>query len=182
METKRLFFALWPDDRQRDQLREVINSVAKTVEGHAVDRRNWHITLAWIGDYPEERIPQLLERVDAIDDSVDDSELILTIDFEPFRLSFDRLEFWARPRVASLTAATVPEELHRLVTELENVLQDEGVVKETRTYRPHITVSRNARAFTTERLAQRTSIEWSSFELVESVPGRDGAFYRPLKQ
>jgi 2'-5' RNA ligase len=169
METKRLFVALWPDDRQRDQLREVINSVAKTVEGNAVDRRNWHITLAWIGDYPVERIPQLLERVDAID-------------FEPFRLSFDRLEFWARPRIASLTAATVPEELHRLVTALENVLQDEGVIKETRTYRPHITVSRNARAFTTERLAQRTSIEWSSCELVESVPGRGGAFYRPLKQ
>ena len=104
------------------------------------------------------------------------------IEFEPFRLSFDRLEFWARPRVASLTAATVPEELHRVVTALENVLQDEGVVKETRTYRPHITVARNARTFTTERLAQRTSIEWSGFELVESVPGRDGAFYRPLKQ
>ena len=169
METKRLFFALWPDDRQRDQLRELINAVAKTVEGHAVDRRNWHITLAWIGDYPEERIPQLLKRVSEID-------------FEPFRLSFDRLEFWARPRIASLTAATVPEELHRVVTALENVLQDEGVVKETRTYRPHITVSRNARTFTTERLAQRTSIEWSSFELVESVPGREGAFYRPLKQ
>ena len=169
METKRLFFALWPDDRQRDQLREVINAVAKTVEGHAVDRRNWHITLAWIGDYPEERIPQLLKRVSEID-------------FEPFRLSFDRLEFWARPRIASLTAATVPEELHLVVTALENVLQDEGVVKETRTYRPHITVSRNARTFTTERLAQRTSIEWSSFELVESVPGREGAFYRPLKQ
>ena len=169
METKRLFFALWPDDRQRDQLREVINAVAKTVEGHAVDRRNWHITLAWIGDFPEERIPQLLKRVGEIK-------------FEPFRLSFDRLEFWARPRVASLTAATVPEELQRVVTALENVLQDEGVVKETRTYRPHITVSRNARTFTTERLAQRTSIEWSGFELVESVPGRDGAFYRPLKQ
>ena len=169
METKRLFFALWPNDRQREQLREVINAVAKTVEGHAVDRRNWHITLAWIGDYPEDRIPQLLKRADEID-------------FEPFRLSFDRLDFWARPRIASLTAATVPEELHSVVTELENVLQDEGVVKETRTYRPHITVSRNARTFTTERLAQRTSIEWSSFELVESVPGRDGAFYRPVKQ
>jgi 2'-5' RNA ligase len=169
METKRLFFALWPDDRQRELLREVINSVAKTVEGHAVDRRNWHITLAWIGDYPADRVPQLLQRASEIQ-------------FEPFRLSFDRLEFWARPRIASLTAATVPEEMHELVSSLENLLQDEGVVKESRTYRPHITVSRNARTFETERLAHRTSIEWSSFDLVESVPGRGGAFYRPLKQ
>lgn len=169
METKRLFFALWPDHRQREQLREAINSVAKTVEGHAVDRRNWHITLAWVGDFPADRVPLLLQRA-------------AEIEFEPFRLTFDRLDFWARPRIASLTAATVPEELHDLVTALENLLQDEGVVTERRTYRPHITVSRNARTFETERLAQRISIEWSSFELVESVPGRGGAFYRPLNQ
>jgi len=169
METKRLFFALWPDDRQREQLREVINSVAKTVEGHAVDRRNWHVTLAWVGDYPADRAPQLLERASEIQ-------------FEPFRLTFDRLEFWARPRIASLTAATVPEELHSLVTALENLLQDEGLAHDSRTYRPHITVSRHARTFETERLAHRTSIEWSRFDLVESVPGHGGAHYRPLKQ
>ena len=169
METKRLFFALWPDHRQREQLREVINSVAKVVEGRAVDRRNWHVTLAWIGDYPAHRVPQLLE-------------LASEIQFEPFRLSFDRLEFWARPKVASLTAATVPEELHDLVTSLENMLQDAGVAPESRTYRPHITVSRNARTFETERLAQRSSIEWSSFELMESVSERGSVSYRPLKQ
>lgn len=169
METKRLFFALWPDHRQREQLREVINSVARTVEGQAVDRRNWHVTLAWIGDYPADMVPQLLQRAGEIQ-------------FEPFRLSFDRLEFWARPRVASLTAATVPEELHDLVTSLENLLQDEGVAPESRTYRPHITVARNARTFETERLAHRTSIEWSRFDLMESVPGRAGGFYQPLKQ
>ena len=169
METKRLFFALWPDHRQREQLREVINPVARTVEGRMVDRRNWHVTLAWIGDFSAHRVPQLLERASEIH-------------FEPFRLSFDRLEFWARPRVASLTAATVPEELHDLVTRLENLLRDEGVAPENRTYRPHITVARNARTFETERLAHRSSIEWSSFELMESVPGRGGGYYQPLKQ
>ena len=59
MVNKRLFFALWPDDRQREQLRDVINSVAKTVEGRPVDRGNWHVTLAFIGDFPEERVPDL---------------------------------------------------------------------------------------------------------------------------
>ena len=57
METKRLFFALWPDHRQRERLRDVISPVAKTVEGRAVDRRNWHVTLAFIGRFPESRIP-----------------------------------------------------------------------------------------------------------------------------
>ena len=169
METKRIFFALWPDHRQRELLREAINTVAKTVEGRMVDRRNWHVTLAFIGDFPESKIPGLLERA-------------AEIEVKPFRLTFDRLEFWARPRVASLTAATVPNELQQLVTSLHGLLQDEGVVPEDRTYRPHITVVRNARTFTTERLAQRISTEWSNFELVETVRQPGGGYYQPLKQ
>jgi 2'-5' RNA ligase len=167
--TKRVFFALWPDDRQRDRLRDVINSVAKTVEGTAVDRRNWHITLAFIGTFPEDRVPYLLERAGQIE-------------VEPFRLSFDRLEFWPRPKVASLCAATVPPELQALVDSLNTVLVDLGIEPEDRTYRPHITVARNARPFTTERLAQRSVTEWSSIELVESVSVPRGAYYVPLKQ
>lgn len=169
MTNKRLFFALWPDNRQRDRLRDVITAVAKTVEGNAVDRRDWHVTLAYIGEFPESRIADLQQRASQIR-------------VEPFRLSFDRLEFWARPRVASLTAATVPDELERLVAALNIVLLDEGVAVEDRAYRPHITVVKHARSFTTERLAQRASTEWSSFELVESVSGPGGVTYRPLKQ
>jgi 2'-5' RNA ligase len=167
--TKRLFFALWPDNRQRDRLRDVINSVAKTVEGMAVDRRNWHITLSFVGEFPEDRVPYLLERAEQIQ-------------VEPFRLSFDRLEFWPRPKIASLCAATVPPELQALVDSLNAVLLDLGLTPEDRTYRPHITVARNARPFTTERLAQRSVTQWSSFELVESVPVPRGVHYVPLKQ
>jgi 2'-5' RNA ligase len=81
-----------------------------------------------------------------------------------------------------LSAATVPPELNELVSSLDEVLQLVGVVPEDRTYRPHITVARNARAFTTERLAQRATTEWSGFELMESVSGPGGVTYVPLKQ
>ncbi|MDJ0748590.1 MAG: RNA 2',3'-cyclic phosphodiesterase [Woeseiaceae bacterium] len=169
MSTKRLFFALWPDHRQRERLRDVINSVAKTVEGRFVDRRNWHVTLVFIGTFPENRVPYLLERAQEIQ-------------VEPFRLNFDRLEYWARPRVASLSTATVPPELQQLVDSLNAIVADLGVEPEDRVYRPHITVVRNARHFTTERLTQRATTEWSGFELVESVPGPGGVTYVPLKQ
>ena len=169
MNTRRLFFALWPDNRQRDRLRDVINSVAKTVEGKAVDRRNWHITLVFIGEFPENRVPYLIERA-------------AQIKVEPFRLSFDRLEFWPRPKVASLCAATVPPELQAIVDALNRVLLDLGLKPEDRSYRPHITVARNARPFPTERLAQRSITEWSGIELVESVPVPGGVHYVPLKQ
>jgi 2'-5' RNA ligase len=169
MNTKRLFFALWPDNRQRERLRDPINSVAKTVEGRAVERRNWHVTLAFIGPFPENRVAYLLEQAKEIH-------------VEPFRLNFDRLEFWPRPRVASLSAATVPPELQELVDSLNFIISDLGLKPEDRNYRPHITVVRNARSFTTERLTQRVQTEWSSFELIESVSGPGGVTYIPLKQ
>ena len=169
MDTKRLFFALWPDHRQRENLRDVINSVAKTVEGRMVDRRNWHVTLVFIGTFPADRIPYLLER----------AEQILV---EPFRLTFDRLEYWPRPRVASLSAATVPPELEELVDSLNSITLDLGLKTEDRVYRPHITVARNARAFTTERLSQRVTTAWSGFQLMESVSSPRGISYVPVKQ
>lgn len=169
MSNKRVFFALWPDHSQRERLRDIINPVARTVEGRVVDRRDWHVTLVFIGDIPATQVPLLLERASQIQ-------------VEPFRLSFDRMEFWPRPKIACMVAATVPPELLSLVAALNFLVQDVGVVPEDRAYRPHITVARNARAFTTERLTQRATTEWSGFELVESVSGPGGATYRPLKQ
>ena len=58
-ETRRLFFALWPDSRQRDRMRKFITPVAKLVEGRAIDRRNWHVTLAYIGEFLNGRIGEL---------------------------------------------------------------------------------------------------------------------------
>lgn len=168
MSEKRLFFALWPDNRQRDQLRDVVGAVAKSVEGRAVDRRNWHITLPFIGAFEERRIAEL-------------HEIASQVSVTPFRLVFDRLEFWPRPKIACLAAATVPAELQNLVNSLNLMLADIGVATEDRTYRPHMTVVRNARAFTTERLSQRAVTEWSGFELMESAGGPGNVNYRPLR-
>ncbi len=134
-----------------------------------VDRRNWHVTLVFIGTFPASRVPYLLEKADETH-------------VEPFRLNFDRLEFWPRPRVASLVASTVPPELQALVDHLNGIVSDLGIRPENRNFRPHITVVRNARTFQTERLAQRATTEWSSFKLVESGSGPQGVSYHPLKQ
>ncbi len=169
MATKRLFFALWPDHRQRDRMRDFISPVARLVEGRAIDRRDWHITLVYLGEFPEHRIAELHEAASAI-----------TV--EPFRLRFDRLEFWPRPKIAAVVSATVPPELDRLVGALKGVVFAAGVEPEQRTYRPHITVVRNGRQFETQRLAQSATTEWSSFELIESVSQPGGTTYRPLDQ
>ena len=169
MSTKRLFFALWPDDRQRDQLRNAISPVAKLVEGVAVYRGSWHVTLAFIGDYEERLIPALQEAAHAVR-------------VEPFRLRFDLAEYWPRPKIAVLAPLTVPTELQQLVDSLNSVLTDAGIITESHLFRPHITIVRRARPFETQRLAQPVMVEWSEFKLIESVSERGGSTYHPLKQ
>ncbi len=139
------------------------------MDGRIIDRHKWHVTLAFIGDFEERLIPALQSAASEVE-------------FEPVRLRFDRLEFWPRPKVASLVTPNVPPELQALVQQLNAVLLRAGKLVEERTYRPHITVARNARPFETMRLAQPAVFEWSSFELIESVPERGGAVYRPLDQ
>jgi 2'-5' RNA ligase len=140
-----------------------------SVEGSTVDRRNWHITLVFIGDFAEERIPGLQSAVQVIEPG-------------DIRLRFDRLSCWQRPKVAVMQTMTVSPELERLVKSLEQALLPFGFTPHERTYRPHITVSRKVRPFPEIRLARPIELQWSGFELVESTSVRGEINYRPLKQ
>ena len=169
MADKKLFFALWPSDRQRELLRDNINPTMSSVEGATVDRRNWHITLLFLGDFPEERIPGIRSAVELIEPGT-------------IRLRFDRLSFWAAPKVAVLQTMTVSPELEKLVSSLEQAMMPFGFEPQERTYRPHITVSRRARSFSEIRLARPIELQWTEFDLVESSQVRGEIHYRPLKQ
>ena len=169
MADKKLFFALWPSHRQREQLRDAIVPSLSTVEGIAVNRRNWHVTLVYIGDFPEERIPGLMSAVALIDPG-------------QIRVRFESLTFWQRPKIACVHTRTVPPELERLVQSLQQALIPFGYDPDPRVYRPHITVARKVRTFPEVRLARPVELTWSEFELVESVSFRGEVQYHPLKQ
>jgi len=166
---RRLFFALWPDDRQREQLRDVLSPLIRQVEGRPVPRANWHVTLVFLGNIPELRVAELTRRA-------------VMVETRPFRLRFDRLVFWPRPRIACLQAFTVPPPLERLVADLAGIGAHFGVELEHTTYRPHVTAVRAARPFEPVTLARPLDLSFSRFELVESVPGRGASAYRPLNQ
>jgi len=150
-------------------LRDTINPSLSSVEGHAVDRRNWHVTLVFIGDFPEEKIPALMSAVDVIDPG-------------EIRLRFDTLTFWQRPKIACIHAKIVPPALEHLVKSLQQALIPFGYAPDPRVYRPHITVARKVRTFPETRLARPVELSWTDFELVESISFRGEVQYHPLKQ
>ncbi len=169
MDSKRLFLALWPDDRQRNILRDALRPLLTSIEGKMVDRHNWHVTLNFIGDFPESKIDNLLVK-------------LAHVEVQPFRLRFDKLSFYPRPKIACLEAITVPDELKQLKQQLESMLLAYDVPAENLEYRPHITAVRSARTFPTIREARALELQWSGFELIESVSMPGGVQYRPLKQ
>lgn len=167
MNTKRIFFALWPDHRQRERLRDLIGPAIREVEGRAVERSNWHITLAFVGDIEAGYIPGVVARA-------------REISMEPFRLRLDRVEYWPRPKIATVVPPRVPMAMEKIVARLNSLMMDVGVTPEDRVYRPHITVVRGARPFEPIRLAHSAEMEWSRFELLESVDDHGRVWYRPL--
>jgi 2'-5' RNA ligase len=169
MAEKKLFFALWPSDRQRELLRDTLRPVLTSIEGDVVDRRNWHVTLVFIGGFPEEQLPFL-------------QAAAAEIEAEPLRLRFDRLEYWQRNKVAALMPRATPAALESLVGALQGKLRAFDIEPEERLYRPHITVARRARVFDPLPLTRPVDLEWQEFDLVESVSGPSGVSYRPLKQ
>ena len=166
---KRIFFALWPSDEQRQEIDAAIQPYRSKLAGTWTDRDNWHVTLFFIGGFPKDDIPSLLSAAHKIDcPSLD--------------LKFERIFFWKRPKINCLYASYVPSQLLGLVRSLEATAQSYGIEPETRPYRAHMTITRKAKSFEPITLAQPLELHWSRFHLVESISTASGVKYRPLDQ
>ena len=83
---KRIFFALWPSGKQRRQIDAAIEPYKAALAGKWTTRDNWHVTLVFIGGFPEEDIPALQAAAG-------------TIRCPTIKLRFERIDFWKRPKI-----------------------------------------------------------------------------------
>lgn len=129
----------------------------------------WHLTLEFLGEVPE---PGLRDVLDAA----------ATAAAEGFAcdLEFDRLQHWRRPQVLCLASGSTPPPLAALVDALRTALRQRGFTPESRPFRPHVTLARNARR--SPPSARVEPLRWPvrSFALVESLTGPGGSRYADL--
>jgi 2'-5' RNA ligase len=165
----RVFFALWPDAEAVAHLSALAHEL--TAHGSRVMRPgSLHLTLAFVGAVPAERIPQL-------------EEIAGAIRAEPFELSLDRLGFWPRGGVLWAGCRQAPAPLRRLAGTLAADLRGAGFAIDARAGAdlvPHVTLARRARCASLPRL--ETPIAWrvQDFALVESHLLPSAASYRTL--
>jgi 2'-5' RNA ligase len=166
---RRLFFALWPDEAARSRLAALVSSLLPGPAGRIQRPDQWHVTLEFLGDVPESRLPAVLEAGAAATGAATSCEL-----------EFDRLEHWKRPQVLCLVAQSVPEPLARLAQSLRAELLSRGFVLDTRAFRPHLTLAR--RVAQAPPPAAFEPLRWPAevVSLVQSATDSEGSRYVDL--
>jgi len=166
-ETQRLFFALWPSGRERDQLQGYF-PLLRGCGGRRVPQQNLHLTLAFLGSVDTDTRDCLCEAADSIE-------------LPRFTLELNQIGYWRRPRVVWLGSGEPPPELLNLVGELKKAMLACGLKAESRRFQAHVTLMRKAHRGLRQREVQ--SLEWpvNRFVLVASETRPEGASYQILK-
>jgi RNA 2',3'-cyclic 3'-phosphodiesterase len=103
----RLFFALWPDVDAATRLARVATSLNLTSPGRLVDAKNYHVTLAFIGEVAESRLA-VLRQVGG------------SLQAPRCNFALDSLEYWPQSRVVVAAAQETPPGLVSLWTQLHD--------------------------------------------------------------
>ena len=155
----RLFFACWPSEDAARELARLAPEVADRTGGRAIPADKIHLTLAFLGEIPVDRVG-IAESVAARTRSA------------AFTLVLDRLGAFRRAGGAWAGASSPDPGLLALQSALAAGLRAEGFALEERPFAPHVTLARRVeRALPDEPIEP---IRWrvTDFALVRTEPGR----------
>src|SRR3954454_4892668 len=142
---------------------------------------NLHITTKFIGEWPEDRLPELK------------ATLTTLVPCDPFRVELKGLGWFPNahsPRVLWV-GLEGEESLKNLAQKTEECLTPLGIPKESRVYSPHLTLARIKRPVPLGRLRQAVEgmqpaalgeFTTSSFSLYRSDPGSNASVYRKVQE
>jgi RNA 2',3'-cyclic 3'-phosphodiesterase len=172
--TRRLFFALWPDEAQRTALVHAAGKAVRACGGRPVPPENLHVTLCFLGSVPGARLAELgaLARRVAADSSPRASPVVL---------DFECIEYWARPQLlcASAPAATQPGTLpaQGLARALRDAAAAIGFAPDLKPFRAHVTLVRKVVRAQSGEPIRPVRWQFDALALVESRTLPAGPLY-----
>jgi 2'-5' RNA ligase len=158
----RVFFALWPDESARAKLAAMAGHVADEGGGRPVPAANLHLTLAFPGEVPDDRIGAARRAASGIRGAA-------------FELVLDRLGSFRRAGVGWAGPSCPPEALVDLQSRLERALGAAGFAPEERPFAPHLTLARKLVRPVAATAIGPVAWDVEGFVLVESARGK-GAY------
>lgn len=167
--TRRLFFALWPDSRTRRRLAQSARPLLEMSKGRVIADSRVHLTLAFLGATPEDRLDAVLAAAE-------------TVDTEAFALQLNRWSWWRQNRILMIYPTAPPAALGDLVEALREGLADEGLPVERRRFRPHVTLARSCTGVRYRGAVEPVAWPAEEFVLAESEFHSAGARYNILRR
>lgn len=167
--TRRLFFALWPDDLTRQSLAHATRKAVRGSGGKPVPVSNLHATAAFLGSIDESRLPALLAVGEAVAP-------------DAFTLTLDKVEHWPRQGILCAMAAERSLEAEALAARLRDGLLAAGFAPDLKPFRPHLTLAR--KVIKPHALGPITPVEWpiDALALVESETDPAGSRYTVIRR
>jgi len=164
----RVFFALWPGKAERAALSAWRLPLHKQCGGRKMRPETLHATLVFLGSVPGHRLEALQLAAQEVR-------------VKPFELRFDTARYWGHNHIVYAAPGQTPELLLQLVSELERGLHRHRFRFDRRSYKPHVTLLRNAK-WTDAPLPVMQHATWRvhDFALVQSLSDENGARYQVL--
>jgi 2'-5' RNA ligase len=166
-DTLRLFVALWPEESLQEAL--LAESARFAALGRRLPARNLHVTLAFLGAVPRERVDDI-------------AEAMRTAEPPACALVIDRLGYFKASRILWAGASEVPEALMQYQRRLCKRLRSARLHSEERAFKLHVSLLRDATRPAPEQMQTGLRLDWSvkDVALVASAQTAEGSRYRVL--
>jgi len=164
----RVFFALWPSEKECNQLIAWQKPLTQLCGGRVMRAETLHNTLVFIGNIESSQLAVIRSAAEAVN-------------VERFVLNFDKVGNWDHNRIVYAAPGSVPLQLTQLVKSLQHHLEAQGCAFDKRPYQPHVTLLRNAHCRDSPLpVLQPVSWQADGFVLMQSVHSEGLVNYRTL--
>jgi 2'-5' RNA ligase len=168
--TQRLFFALWPGASLQKDLHYYAQRMHDACGGRIVAKDNIHLTLAFLGSQPHDRIDEL-------------RAIGASLRADRFRLDLTKAGSWKRSQVGWVAPENVPASLDLLVVQLRDLLSGACIPFDAKPFRPHVTLVRKAKCNAKAALpGMRFAWSVDRFVLVRSRTLQTGSVYSKIDE
>ena len=167
--TRRLFLAAWPNAEVRAQLATLVEQCAACGQGRAIPAENLHLTLAFLGDLPHERVGEIVELAERLEPA-------------PVQMSLDRFGHFRGPQILWVGPSITPVPLQAFQSLLTRRLSELGIPVEQRPYRPHVSLLRKVPELVDLPIVQPMDWVLDRWALLESPRTAGGAHYQVLAE
>ncbi len=158
----RLFFALWPDAEVTRQLAQTARQLKLEGRSRRVDPKNYHVTLAFVGEVPAPRLAVL-------------QQIGRSLRAPRFTFTCDSIEFWRESQVVVAAARAAPPGLLDLWAQLNDAI---GLPRER--LRAHVTLARKVTQAPVPQAMSPVVWQATNFSLIRSDTGGAESAYTVL--